>query len=104
MQVPLLIGGATTSRQHTAVRIAPEFSGTVVHVLDASRAVDVVSNLLGDNRAAFDASNRTTQSEIRDSYATRRQKPLLTYEQAVANKIEIDWENHVIASPWFVAL
>ena len=48
--LPLLIGGATTSRQHTAVKIAPEYSGPVVHVLDASRAVDVVSSLLGDER------------------------------------------------------
>src|SRR5919197_2732274 len=59
--LPLLIGGATTSRQHTAVKIAPEYSGPVVHVLDASRAVDVVASLLGDNRAAFDRSNRGTQ-------------------------------------------
>jgi 5-methyltetrahydrofolate--homocysteine methyltransferase len=100
--MPLLIGGATTSRQHTAVKIAPEYSGPVVHVLDASRAVDVVSSLLGDGRAAFDQSNRATQAEIRESYATRRQKPLLTYQQAIANKLQTDWEEHVIASPWFV--
>ena len=56
--VPLLIGGATTSRQHTAVKIAPEYSGPVVHVLDASRAVDVVSNLLGRRKPAFDRANR----------------------------------------------
>ena len=51
--MPLLIGGATTSKQHTAVKIAPEYSGPVVHVLDASRAVDVVSNLLGGDRAGI---------------------------------------------------
>jgi 5-methyltetrahydrofolate--homocysteine methyltransferase len=100
--LPLLIGGATTSRQHTAVKIAPEYSGPVVHVADASRAVDTVSSLLGGNRPAFDRSNRAAQAEIRDSYVTRRQKPLLTYEQAIANRFQTDWDEHVIASPWFV--
>jgi 5-methyltetrahydrofolate--homocysteine methyltransferase len=100
--LPLLIGGATTSRQHTAVKIAHEYSGPVVHVLDASRAVDVVSNLLGDGRAAYDTENRANQSAIRDAYANRRQKPLLTYEQARANRLQTDWDDHVIASPWFV--
>jgi 5-methyltetrahydrofolate--homocysteine methyltransferase len=100
--LPLLIGGATTSRQHTAVKIAPEYSGPVVHVLDASRAVDVVSSLLGDGRTRFDSANRVSQDEIRESYATRRQKPMLTYEQARANKLQTEWDEHIIASPWFV--
>jgi 5-methyltetrahydrofolate--homocysteine methyltransferase len=99
---PLLIGGATTSRQHTAVKIAHEYSGPVVHVLDASRAVDVVSSLIGEKRSDFDAANRVAQAEIRESYANRRQKPILTYAQARANRLVTDWENHVIASPWFV--
>jgi len=100
--LPLLIGGATTSRQHTAVKIAPEYNRSVVHVLDASRAVDVVSSLLGDARSTFDTANRTAQAEIRESYAARRQKPLLTYEQARANSLKTNWDDHVIASPWFV--
>jgi 5-methyltetrahydrofolate--homocysteine methyltransferase len=100
--LPLLIGGATTSKQHTAVKIAHEYSGPVVHVLDASRAVDVVSNLLGDNRSAYDTENRANQAEIREAYANRRQKPLLTYEQARANRLQTNWDDHVIASPWFV--
>ena len=62
--LPLLIGGATTSRQHTAVKIAPEYSGPVVHVLDASRAVDVVSSLLGDE--ARGVRSRATASTGRD--------------------------------------
>jgi 5-methyltetrahydrofolate--homocysteine methyltransferase len=99
---PLLIGGATTSRQHTAVKIAHEYSGPVIHVLDASRAVDVVSSVIGERREEFDRVNRVAQAEIRESYATRRQKPLLTYEQARANRLAIDWDDHVIASPWFV--
>jgi 5-methyltetrahydrofolate--homocysteine methyltransferase len=100
--VPLLIGGATTSRQHTAVKIAPEYSGPVVHVLDASRAVDVVSNLLGAGKPAFDSANRDAQAEIREKYASRREKPLLSYEQARANRLQLDWEDYEIASPWFV--
>ncbi len=99
---PLLIGGATTSKQHTAVKIAHEYSGPVAHVLDASRAVDVVSSLIGERRAEFDAANRIAQAEIRESYATRRQKPLLTYAQACANRLTINWDDHVIASPWFL--
>jgi 5-methyltetrahydrofolate--homocysteine methyltransferase len=100
--LPLLIGGATTSKQHTAVKIAHEYSGPVVHVLDASRAVDVVSNLLGPNRPSFDEANRATQAEVREAYANRRQKPLLTYEQARANRLKTDWDDHVIATPWFI--
>jgi 5-methyltetrahydrofolate--homocysteine methyltransferase len=101
-QLPLLIGGATTSRQHTAVKIAPEYSGSVVHVLDASRAVDVVSSLLGSKRAEFDRTNRQSQAETREKYAARTAKPLLTYAQALANRMRLNWEDHVTATPWFV--
>ena len=99
---PLLIGGATTSRQHTAVKIAPEYGGPVVHVLDASRAVDTVANLLRSDRTAFDRANREAQEEIRENYAARRDRPLLSYEQASANRLRLDWDHHEIASPWFV--
>jgi 5-methyltetrahydrofolate--homocysteine methyltransferase len=101
-RMPLLIGGATTSKQHTAVKIAPEYGAPVVHVLDASRAVDVVSSLIGDRREAFDGSNRAAQKEIRERYTTRRERPLLAYRDAVANRQTFDWDNHPIASPWFV--
>ena len=102
LRLPLLIGGATTSKQHTAVKIAPEYSGPVVHVLDASRAVDVASSLLGDGRASYDRENRAAQAEIRERYAARREKPLLTYAQALANRPQVDWDEHVTATPWFV--
>jgi 5-methyltetrahydrofolate--homocysteine methyltransferase len=101
-QLPLLIGGATTSRQHTAVKIAPEYGGPVVHVLDASRAVDVVSSLLGSRRPEFDRTNRESQAETREKYAARTAKPLLTYEQALANRLRLNWEDHMTATPWFV--
>jgi 5-methyltetrahydrofolate--homocysteine methyltransferase len=102
MTMPLLIGGATTSKQHTAVKIAPDYHGPVVHVLDASRAVDVVSSLLGAKRPEFDRQNREQQQTTRDKYAARAEKPLLSYEKARANRLRIDWEEHEIASPWFV--
>jgi 5-methyltetrahydrofolate--homocysteine methyltransferase len=102
MKLPLLIGGATTSKQHTAVKIAPEYSGPVVHVLDASRAVDVVSSLLGDRLAEFDRSNRGEQAVTREKYAGRAARPLLSYEQARANRPRFDWDEHVIASPSFI--
>ena len=100
--IPLLIGGATTSPQHTAVKIAHEYSHPVVHVLDASRAVDVVSSLLGEKKAEFDKANRITQENTRQKYAGRKEKPLLTIEQARANKLKYDWDDHVIASPAFI--
>src|SRR5215472_5117078 len=78
MSLPLLIGGATTSRQHTAVRIAPAYSQPVVHVLDASRVVGVVSSLLDPvRREQFDADNRAEQDRLRDLHAEKERKPLL---------------------------
>ena len=88
MKLPLLIGGATTSRQHTAVKIAPEYSAPTVHVLDASRVVDVVASLVSrERRGAFEQSNREAQEELRERYKARSERPLLTYEQALANRL-----------------
>jgi 5-methyltetrahydrofolate--homocysteine methyltransferase len=103
MTLPLLIGGATTSRQHTAVKIAPEYSGPVVHVLDASRVVDVVGNLIkAERRGGFDAANRRDQEEIRQRYKARSERPLLSYDKARANRLQYDWDEHPIATPSFV--
>src|SRR5688572_29550854 len=89
---PLLIGGATTSPQHTAVKIAPEFSQPTVHVPDASRVVDVVASLLNPaQRAAFDASNRTAQAKLREQHAGRRGRPTLSIAQARANRLKLDY-------------
>jgi 5-methyltetrahydrofolate--homocysteine methyltransferase len=86
MKLPLLIGGATTSRQHTAVRVAPAYDGTTVHVLDASRVVGVVADLLDPERAqALAVSNQTDQDGLREAHANRQQRPLLTIEQAREN-------------------
>ena len=101
-ELPLLIGGATTSPQHTAVKIAPEYSESAVHVVDASRVVDVVSSLLSPSRRPeFDQTNRRRQEELREQYAGRRQKPLLTYEAALANRLRITWPTEVIPRPSF---
>jgi 5-methyltetrahydrofolate--homocysteine methyltransferase len=82
---PLLIGGATTSRKHTAVRIAPAYSGPTVHVLDASRAVDTVGNLLSETlKEPFLAKNRAEQDETRIAFEGREVLPLLAYHEAAA--------------------
>ena len=92
LDLPLLIGGATTSRQHTAVRIAPAYSQPVVHVLDASRVVGVVSDLLDpDRRARLDAENRLDQERLRDLHAEKERKPLLPLEAARANRHRVDY-------------
>jgi 5-methyltetrahydrofolate--homocysteine methyltransferase len=102
MKIPLLIGGATTSRQHTAVKIAQEFAEPVVHVLDASRAVDVVSSLLsGTQKPAFDAANRAEQARIREQHAAHRRRPLLAFRDAQANRLRLDWRAEAIATPSF---
>jgi 5-methyltetrahydrofolate--homocysteine methyltransferase len=86
LSLPLLIGGATTSKQHTAVKIAPQYSQPVVHVLDASRVTAVVSALLDPaRREALDAENRELQDRMRELHAERDRKPLLPVAEARAN-------------------
>jgi 5-methyltetrahydrofolate--homocysteine methyltransferase len=103
LRTPLLIGGATTSRQHTAVKIAPEYSGPVVHVLDASRAVDVVASLISPaQRDGFVGATRADQAALREQYGTRQRKPLLTLAQARANRLAIDWETADLPVPAFL--
>ena len=100
--LPLLIGGATTSRQHTAVKIAPEYAHATVHVLDASRVVDVVSSLLSpDRRDGFDRLNRELQQKLRDQHSARKERPLLSYDAARANRLKIDWSTETIPAPPF---
>ena len=87
MNLPLLIGGATTSRQHTAVKIAPAYEQPVVHVIDASRVVGVVSNLLDPGRKeTLDAENRVDQDRLRALHAEKEKTPLLPYRKALANR------------------
>jgi 5-methyltetrahydrofolate--homocysteine methyltransferase len=94
LEVPLLIGGATTSRQHTAVKIAPAYTNETVHVLDASRVVDVVSGLLDPKRrAGLDAENRELQERLREQHAEKVRKPLLTLEAARANRPALPFDD-----------
>ncbi|MEE3326265.1 MAG: methionine synthase [Myxococcota bacterium] len=103
LELPLLIGGATTSRQHTAVRIAPEYEETVAHVQDASRAVGVVARLLDpEQRDVFDQENRSQQEKLRDLHGAQRQKKLLTLAEAQANAPRYDWPNLDIPEPDFI--
>ena len=102
LTVPLLIGGATTSRQHTAVKIAPEYGGPVVYVPDASRVIDVVSNLLSETkRPAFEAENRSAQGDIRERHQTRSARPLRPYAEALGNRLRVDWPREEIPVPAF---
>ena len=103
--IPLLIGGATTSRQHTAVKIAPEFSQPVVHVLDASRAADVVASLLSPTQApGFAAANRAEQERLRRQHAALKPRPLLAWSAARANRLRLDWSGDAVARPAFTGL
>jgi 5-methyltetrahydrofolate--homocysteine methyltransferase len=102
IELPLLIGGATTSKQHTAVRIAPEYSNPTVHVLDASRVVAVVGDLLdGDRRARLDVENRADQERLRALHAEKGRKPLLSIGDARANPTPVDWHPEDLAVPAF---
>ncbi|WP_328611999.1 methionine synthase [Amycolatopsis sp. NBC_00345] len=93
LKLPLLIGGATTSKQHTAVKIAPAYDHTTVHVLDASRVVGVVSDLLDTDRAdVLDTANRAEQQRLREQHENRHSTPLLTVEQARANREEVSFD------------
>jgi 5-methyltetrahydrofolate--homocysteine methyltransferase len=100
-KLPLLIGGATTSRAHTAVKIAPHYSEPVVHVLDASRAVPVTTSLLStDGKAAFVAQHRTEYEELRKIHGTPKQK-LVTLEAARAARTPITWRAEDVPTPEF---
>jgi 5-methyltetrahydrofolate--homocysteine methyltransferase len=102
--IPLLIGGATTSRTHTAVKIAPAYSGPVVHVLDASRAVGVAGALVqADRREAFVAGIREEYETVRRDRAGQRAKEKrLTVAEARANRVSIDWSQVTPPRPTFL--
>jgi 5-methyltetrahydrofolate--homocysteine methyltransferase len=96
--LPLLIGGATTSRQHTAVKIAPTYRNPVVHVADASRVVDVVTSLNSEEqRATFEQANRAEQEKLRQQYGTRHDRPTLSYADAKKNRLKLQYEPAVPA-------
>jgi 5-methyltetrahydrofolate--homocysteine methyltransferase len=102
LELPLLIGGATTSKQHTAVRIAPEYVQPTLHVLDASRVVGVVADLLdGDRRSRLDAENRVEQDRLRALHAEKGRKPMLPLREARTRRTPIEWHAEDLAAPAF---
>lgn len=103
---PLLIGGATTSKLHTAVKIAPAYSGDVVHVLDASKSVTVASSLLSDDqKEKFSADVKAEYVEMREVHANRKSDvEYITLEEARANKPQIDWSKEKIVKPNFIGV
>ncbi|MGO4580534.1 methionine synthase [Cupriavidus sp. 2TAF22] len=102
-KIPLLIGGATTSRVHTAVKIAPHYEGPVVYVPDASRSVSVASSLLSDEGAArYLDELKSDYERIRHQHANKKATPMVTLAQARANKTKVDWSAYVPPRPKFV--
>jgi len=101
-KIPLLIGGATCSRVHTAVKIAPKYEGPVVYVPDASRSVGVCSELLSDERAAkYIDELKSDYEQVRTLHANKKATPLVTLAQARANKTPIDWAAYTPPAPKF---
>ncbi|WP_448254524.1 methionine synthase [Ottowia oryzae] len=101
-KIPLLIGGATTSRVHTAVKIAPHYEGPVVYVPDASRSVGVAQGLLGDQAAQFVADTQADYDKVRQLHANKKQQPLWSIDKARANKTRIDWAAYTPPAPKFL--
>ena len=102
MKQPLLIGGATTSRMHTALKIAEQYDNGVIHVLDASRSVSVAGSLLNKNKEELLGNIKIEYAKLREEFNNKKNsKELLTYEQAVANKFKIDWGNTKFNTPNF---
>ena len=103
LKIPIMIGGATTSRAHTAVKIAPQYRETVIHVNDASRAVTVAGSLLNKDKKIYASDIRAEYDAFRETFLNRsRDKNFLTIEQARKNKLKLDWENYNPMKPNFI--
>lgn len=103
-KIPLILGGATTSRIHAAVKVAPNYSGPSIHVLDASRSVTVCSSLMSEeNREEYISSIHNEYSKAREAHLNKKSdKRFLTIEEARANKFQIDWNKTVVPKPTFL--
>ncbi|HEX4877357.1 MAG TPA: methionine synthase [Chitinophagaceae bacterium] len=99
MKQPLLIGGATTSRMHTAVKIAPQYDNGVLHVLDASRSVTAVSTLLSKEKGEFLKKTAEEYQNLRDQFFNKNKKELIPYTEAVVTKEYFDWKNYKPVKP-----
>ncbi len=101
-RMPLLIGGATTSRVHTAVKIAPHYDGPVVYVPDASRSVGVATNLMSDQSASYLAELAQEYEDVRRRHANRKTSPLMSLVDARAQRPRIDWANYTPPRPKYI--
>ncbi len=101
-KIPLLIGGATTSRVHTAVRISPHYEGPVVYVPDASRSVSVAQSLLSDNAAKYITELNTDYDRVRHQHANKKQVPMWPLGRARANRPPMDWSGYTPPQPKFI--
>ncbi|HMU44799.1 MAG TPA: methionine synthase [Chitinophagaceae bacterium] len=99
MKQPLLIGGATTSRMHTAVKIAPQYDNGVLHILDASRSVTAVSTLLSKEKNVLLEKTKQEYETLRDQFLNKNKKELISYQEAVVTKEYFDWKNYKPAKP-----
>jgi 5-methyltetrahydrofolate--homocysteine methyltransferase len=104
LRTPLLIGGATTSGKHTAVKIAPAYGGPVLHVADASLAVGVVGKLVGSDRAAFVAEAQAKQATIREQHANRDRRPLLDLAAARGRRLHARFDGETVPAPAFTGV
>ena len=105
LKIPIMIGGATTSRAHTAVKIAPQYRQTVIHVNDASRAVTVASSLLNKDKKLFASTIRSEYDAFREQFLNRsRDKKYLSIDQARTNKFKIDWSEQQTQKPNFLGV
>ncbi len=103
LKIPLLIGGATTSRAHTAVKIAPNYEGPVIYVTDASRSVTVAQSLLSnDTKEKFVEDTKADYIKLRELHANKKAPPLIKLEAARANRVQIDWANYTPPKPKFI--
>ncbi|SHF86034.1 methionine synthase (B12-dependent) [Flavobacterium segetis] len=103
LKIPIMIGGATTSRAHTAVKIAPQYRETVIHVNDASRAVTVAGSLLNKDKKIYASDIRAEYDAFRETFLNRsRDKNFLTIEQARKNKLQLDWNSFSLKKPNFI--
>lgn len=101
-KIPLLIGGATTSRVHTAVKIAPHYEGPVVYVPDASRSVSVAQGLLSEQAASYIAELNADYEKVRQQHASKKQTPLWSLDKVRANRTPIAWDGYVPTRPKFI--
>ena len=101
-KMPLMIGGATTSRVHTAVKIAPHYEGPVVYVPDASRSVSVAQGLLSEQAAKYIAELNADYAKVREQHANKKQTPLVKLHEARANAARVSWDNYKPTKPKFI--